>query len=191
MCCSLAFKLTAYCFRSQQHFIHINVDCFVLNPPQDPGGFLQADPQGIVVELVYQSLVVLFLFETGRIIASGVTKTNVIQFLPLNSWNGHMTGFLGLFNQKKKKKVVVKNYYLTWWDFTWAFLQLLPNEISLTFQWPFQQFVITGGLKNTLHQFYMIHRQIHWKELNQLKRMIYHITTDCEFYSTQKQYLAE
>lgn len=61
------------------------MDCFVLNPPQDPGGFLQADRQGIVVELVYQSLVVLFLFETGRIIASGVTKTNVIQFLPLNS----------------------------------------------------------------------------------------------------------
>lgn len=101
---------------------------------KEPGSFLQADWQGIVVQLVYQSLVVLFLFETGRIIASGVTKTNVIQFLPPNSWNGHVTCFLGLFTQKKK--VVVKN----------LLFNLVRLDLSIpatSAQWNFSGFSMT------------------------------------------------
>lgn len=122
----LVLMLAAYYFISLEHFIHINVDFFVLNPPEDPGGFLQADWQGIVVQLVYQPLVVLFLFETGRIIAGGVMKTNVIQLLPPTSWNGHMIGFLGLFTMGE-------NYYLIWREVTSVFPQLLSNEFLWVF----------------------------------------------------------
>lgn len=96
------------------------------------------------------------------------------------TWNGHVTGFLGLFTHKKKKK----NDNLTWWDFSPA--QFLQNAISMAFPWPLleikknkQSFILKDPQTDSLKQI----------NSNQFKRVIHSQIRHADFLEKEEQFV--